>query len=91
MLIGYNSHTIYQIYIKNQRKVIKVKDFCIFEDYKTKRSTKFSDNNNKPTFHGFFFEDNNKRSEELISTYVEGQKVTNIKENQISNTNTCKG
>ena len=35
-LVGYNGHTIYQVHIKEQNKVIKVKDLRIFEDYESK-------------------------------------------------------
>lgn len=36
ILVGYNGYTIYQIYLKNQRKVIQEKDVQIFKDYKNK-------------------------------------------------------
>lgn len=34
-LVGYNGHTIYRVHIKEQNKVIRVKDFRIFEDYES--------------------------------------------------------
>lgn len=36
ILIGYNYDTIYRIHIKSQKKFIKIKNFGIFEDNKTK-------------------------------------------------------
>ncbi len=51
MLVGYNGHTIYRVYLKDQRKVIRVKDLRIFEDYATKSSTKLPDySESNPTF-----------------------------------------
>lgn len=83
VLVGYDSHTIYPVYIKDQQKVIRVKDLRIFEDYEMKTSTKLPDyNNNKPTFQGFLTENNDETSEELSSTCVEGQKVISTKEMQ---------
>lgn len=35
-LVGYDGHTIYSVHLKDQKKVIQVKDLCIFEDYKYK-------------------------------------------------------
>ena len=89
MLVGYDTYIIYRVYIKDQKKVIRVKDLCIFENYETKSSIEVLNYDDKPTFQGFFSENNDERSEELASTYVEGQKVENTKENQISETNTC--
>lgn len=91
VLVGYDSHTIYWVYIKNQKKVIRVKDLCIFEDYKTKTSTELPDyDNDKPTFQGFLSEDNDEqRSEKLSSICIKSQKVENTKEKQlISDTRT---
>lgn len=85
MLVSYNGHTIYQVYVKNQnqKKVIKVKNLYIFEDYKTKTSTELSDyNDNKPIFQCFFSKDNNEESEKLLCTCAKSQKVTNIKGKQ---------
>ena len=88
VLVGYDDYIIYWIYIKDQIKVIKVKNLCIFEDDKIKSPTKFPDYNDKSNFQGFFSEDNNKRSEELLSTYAEGQKFENTKGKQTFETNT---
>lgn len=38
-LVGYEGRTIYKMYIKAQNKVIRVKDFQIFEDFEIKLST----------------------------------------------------
>lgn len=36
ILVGYDRHTIYKVHIKDQKRVVWVKDLQIFEDYKTK-------------------------------------------------------
>lgn len=55
MLIGYDNYIIYRIYIKDQKKAIRVKDLYIFEDYKIKTVIKLFDyNDNRPNFQGFF-------------------------------------
>ena len=47
--------------------MIWVKDFCIFEDYKTKKSIKLSDySNNLPTFQGFCYKDDDEELEKTI-------------------------
>lgn len=38
-LIGYDGHTIYRVFIREQDKVIRVKDLQIFEDTSKKVST----------------------------------------------------
>lgn len=43
ILMGYNNHTIYQVYFKDWRKVIQVKNLCIFQYYKSKFSIELSD------------------------------------------------
>lgn len=92
-MMGYDSHTIYQVYIKDQNNVIWVKIFYIFEDYKIKASIKILNyNEGKPTFQGFFSSDNDKKSEKLMSTYDKSKEVENIKGKQsthIKLTNTC--
>lgn len=30
-LVAYNGHTIYQVYLKNQKKIIRVKDLCVLK------------------------------------------------------------
>lgn len=62
ILVGYNRHTIYKIYIKEQQKVIWVKNLQIFKNYKAKKSTKLSDySDDMPTFQRFLLENNNKK------------------------------
>lgn len=92
VLVGYDDHTIYWVYIKNQKKVIKVKDLCIFEDYETKTSTELPDyNNNRLTFQGFLSEDNDEeRSKKLLSTCVKSQKIGNTERKQLT-FDTCVG
>ena len=50
VLVGYDGHTIYRVYIKDQKKVIRVKGLRIFEDYETKTSTDLPDYDERPTF-----------------------------------------
>lgn len=45
VLVDYNSYTIYKIYFKNQRKIIYIKDFCIFEGYRSKFFIQLSEYN----------------------------------------------
>ncbi len=67
-LVGYNCHTIYPVHIKEQNKVIRVKDLWIFEDYESKVATDLPDyENGTPTFQGFLLEDNNDKEESLQS------------------------
>lgn len=67
ILVGYNSHTIYGIHIKEQNEVIWVKDLRIFEDYKSKIATKLPDyNNGIPTFQGFLLGDNDEDKKESL-------------------------
>ncbi len=95
VLVGYNGHTIYRVHIKDQKKVIRVKDLRIFEDDETKTSTELPDyDEGKPTFQGFLSEDNDEEgSEELTSTCNTGRKVDNAKGKQSTQTkeqtNTC--
>lgn len=39
ILVSYNSHTIYWMHIKEYNKVIRIKNFRIFGDYKSKMAT----------------------------------------------------
>ncbi len=49
-LIRFNKHTIYRVHIKDQKKVIRVKNLRIFEDSSTKTNSTLSDFDGKPTF-----------------------------------------
>ena len=74
-LVGYDGHTIYRVYIKEQNKVIRVKDLRIFEDYESKSASELPDyNNGTPTFQGFNLDDNDDEKEENSQT-GEGRKV----------------
>ena len=63
-LMGYDGHTIHRMYIKDQNKVIRVKDLRIFEDFEIKPSKDLLDYQKKPTFKGFLLADGEKDSEE---------------------------
>lgn len=74
--VGYNDHTIYRVHIKDQKKVIRVKDLRIFENNETKISTELPDyDEGKPTFQGFLSKDDDKGSKELMSTCDDRRKV----------------
>lgn len=84
ILVSYNSYTIYKIYIKDQNKVIRVKNLWIFEDFKTKASINLLDYQNKPTFERILIADREKNSKEekaissqKIASSQLGQKVDN--------------
>lgn len=47
-LVGYDGHKIYRVHLKDQRKVIRVKDLRIFEDYENKLSTELPDYSKAP-------------------------------------------
>ena len=72
ILMGYDGHTIYWVYLKDQKKVIWVKDLRIFEDYKSKLSTEFLDyNKDTPIFQGFLLaNNNNKQLKDLLLTCI---------------------
>ena len=53
-LVCYIKHTIYRVYIKEQKKVIWSKDIRILQDYKAKKSTNFPEySDNILTFWSF--------------------------------------
>ncbi len=61
--MGYDGHTIHRVCIKDQNKVIPVKNLRIFEDFETKPSTDLPDYQEKPTFEGFLLANGEKDSE----------------------------
>lgn len=64
--MGFDGHTIYKVHIKDQNRVIRVKNFRIFEDYKSKGSTELPDySESLSTFQGFFHLDNDNEEQEL--------------------------
>lgn len=60
ILVEYDGHTIYRVYIREQNKVIRIKDLRIFEDFETKVDTNLPDYQYTPTFQGFSLKGNNK-------------------------------
>ena len=48
-LVGFDGHIIYSVYIKDQNKVIRVKDLRIFEVITSKAATSFSNFKGKST------------------------------------------
>lgn len=42
-LVGYDGYTIYRIHLKDQKKVIQIKNLYIFKDYESKFFTKLPD------------------------------------------------
>lgn len=51
-LVGFDGHTIYRVHIKDQNKVIRVKDLQVFEDITSKTTTSLPDFEEKPTLDG---------------------------------------
>lgn len=50
-LVDFDSHTIFCMHIKNQNRVIRIKDFCIFEDTKINENIGLPNyKNGKPSF-----------------------------------------
>ncbi len=67
-LVGYDGHTIYRVYLKEQNKVIRVKDLRIIEEYESKVTTDLPDyENGTPMFQGFLLKDNDDKEESLQS------------------------
>lgn len=55
VLKKYDSQEIYRVYIKKQKKVIQIKNLCIFDNYKIKAIIKLFDyDNSTPTFQEIF-------------------------------------
>lgn len=77
ILVGYNGHIIYKVYIKEQQKVIEIKNLQIFEDYKAKKSIKLPDySDNMPTFQRFLLKDKDKKEPKSYA----GQRVNSGRE-----------
>lgn len=49
-LIGFNGYTIYRTHIKEQNKIIRVKDLQSFEERVVKTHSTLPNYNEKPTF-----------------------------------------
>lgn len=49
-LVGFNRYIIYKVHIKDQNKVIRVKNLQIFEDISTKANSTLLDFDKKPIF-----------------------------------------
>lgn len=78
-LIGFDRRTTYKVYIKDQIKVIQVKNLKIFEDYQMKKSIELSDYSKSLfVFQGFLYI-NKEEKQELpvpqVRQKVEGKKV----------------
>lgn len=56
VVVGYNGHIIYRVYVENQNRVIQVKNPQIFEDNKAKPFISLLGYKDTPTFQGFFLE-----------------------------------
>lgn len=62
ILVGYDGHTIYKVYIREKQKVIQIQDLQIFKVYKAKKYTKLLDYfDDMPIFQGFLLEHNNEK------------------------------
>lgn len=79
VLVGYDGHIMYKVYIKSQKKFIRVKNLRIFEDYKTKATTELLDyDNGTAMFQRLLLEDNDKEKTGSPSI-CKDQKVINTK------------
>ena len=88
-LVGFDGCTIYRVYIKNQNKVIRVKDLQIFEDYGTKKSTELPDySESLSTFQCFFYTD--EEEERKLPVPQAGRKVKNAREKEQSSSESRK-
>lgn len=66
--MGFDRYTIYRIYIKTWSKVIGIKDFHIYENYKSKNLTDLPTYEETPAFQDFLADDNDdKESKDPIS------------------------
>ena len=80
-MVGYDGHTIYRVHIKEQNKVIRVKDLWIFEDYESKIATDLPDyNNGTSTFQGFLLGDNDDDKEESLQIRESQKHITSTRE-----------
>ncbi len=78
-LVGYDGHTIYRVHIREQNKVIRIKDLGIFEDYEAKASTYLPEYKNTPTFSGPLLSDDDDEAmsnTQMLDAGRKGQKVT---------------
>lgn len=88
-LVGYG-HTIYRVHVKDQKRVIRVKDLRIFEDYEAKKSTKLPDYlKGLPTFQGFLLADNDDKELELTIPRA-SQKAKSAREEEQPVSRACK-
>lgn len=62
ILVEYDGHSIYQLYVESQNKIIQVKNLQVFEDSKAKASTTLLNYKNAPTFQDFFLVNDNVQS-----------------------------
>ena len=74
-LVGYDGHTIYRVHIREQNKIIRIKDLRIFEDYETKTTTDLPNYKNAPTFQDSLLSDDNNNVD--TKTLDEDRKVSN--------------
>ena len=74
-LVGYDGHTIHRVHIKDHKKVIRVKDLRIFEDFETKPFINLPDYKNKPPFEGFLLVDGEDSDDGTTVSRPKGQKV----------------
>ena len=90
-LVGFDGHTIYRVHIKDQNRVIRVKDLRIFEDYESKGSTELPDYfESLSTFQGFLHTDNDDEEQELPVPRA-SRKAKNAREEDQSSSGARKG
>ena len=77
ILVGYDGHTIYRVHIREQNKVIRIKDLRIFEDYEAKTFTELPEYKNTPTFSGFLLSDDDDEATSDTQMLDVGRKSNN--------------
>ena len=74
---GYDGHTIYRVHIREQNKVIRIKDLRIFDAYEAKASTNLPEYENTPTFSGSLLSDDDNEAMSDTQMLDAGRKVSN--------------
>lgn len=69
--MGFDNHTIYKIYIEDQKKVIQIKNLQIYKDITFKATTSLLSFDKKPTFDGIQILDEQTPSDESSTSKEE--------------------
>lgn len=80
ILVGFNEHTIYQVYIEEPSGIIRAKNLSIFEDTEIKRDMILPYYKEEPKFQGFLLDDNDDK--EKTSNKVSNEMPSNATKDQ---------